>query len=125
MRNKNGLINPKEKRLEDMFGKTVLLVTKAGYWFVGWLKGISNRGVIITGVVRLEPVFDNDTPVIDERLHATVRRSYPFIIPIDGSDNIHVRKMFVPWSNIQFIGRAKLESEVIKEEEEKRKQQGE
>ena len=107
--------HPKDKRLEDMKGRTVMVISKTGHWYVGWLKGISNRGIIITGVVRLEPEFEGDKPVVDETVHATVRRSYPFIVPISNSDNLYIRKLFIPWSNIQLIGRAKLESELIKE----------
>ena len=101
-----------QKTLEEMFGKTVLVITKQGYWFVGWLKGISNRGVIITGVTRLEPEYEGDQPKIEESLHATIRTGYPFIVPVSNSENIYIRKLFIPWSNIQMIGRAKPESEI-------------
>ena len=108
----SGNNRPNMKRLEDMLGKLVLVISKQGYWYVGLLKGISNRGIVMTMPARLEPVFENDQPVRNEDLHATVRRAYPFVVPVDNSENLVIRKLFLPWSNINMIARAKKESEI-------------
>ena len=101
------------KRIEDMLDKTVLVIARTGHWYLGLLKRVDNRGIILTGLVRLEPEYDEEgNPVRDEELKVQKRVALPFIIPTVNSTTYHIRKIFLPWSNIYMIARAKPQEEI-------------
>jgi len=104
---------------QEFRGKYVIIVTRTGHWFYGRAKYFDG-GVVLTNVARLLPMLDESgNEVKDSELMMTVRRAYPFIIPVPPKKYV-VRKMWIPYSSIQLILRAKDWDEILKEEEAKK-----
>ena len=111
----------KGNTLETLIGKRVLLITRSGHWFYGTLRDVDGRGVLVTDVKRIEPVLDkNGEQVHDTTRRVTLRKVFPFELPVEGLDTIVVRKMFVAWGQVGQILRAKMKKEIEEEEEAKR-----
>lgn len=108
-----------EDTLSSFKDKSIVLITRAGHWFHGILRKYDRHGLLITAVTRLEPVYTEEgEPVRDDELKFTIREVLPFNIPLKNSDTLVVRKMFVAWSDVQKVLRAKPLSEVEKEKAE-------
>lgn len=99
-----------------LVGKQVVVITRTGYWHYGTLRDVDNRGILLTNTMRIEPVRDEQGNEVQDSEHAvTLRRVLPFELPVDGLGTVVVRKMFVPWSNVGQILRAKTKEEIEKE----------
>ena len=114
---------PKHAALANFFQhKAVIVISRSGHWYLGVLRAIDAGGIVLTGVYRLQPVMTEDgEPIRDEELDVTLRRILPFHVPVDSNKYI-VRKMYIPWGNVQVILRAKTEEEVKAEEDERLKE---
>lgn len=102
--------------IATLLGKQVIVITRTGHWHYGTLKDVDNRGIFLTSVKRIEPVRDEQgNEVKDSEQAVTLRRALPFELPVDGLGTVVVRKMFVAWSNVGQVLRAKTKEEIEKE----------
>jgi len=114
--------SPLGNTLSTLIGKRVILISRSGHWFYGTLRDVDGRGVLVTDVKRIEPVLDkNGEQVQDTTRRVTLRKVFPFELPVEGLDTIVVRKMFVAWGQVGQILRAKMKKEIEEEETQRNK----
>jgi small nuclear ribonucleoprotein (snRNP)-like protein len=106
----------KSDTLATLIGKQVILITRNGHWIYGTLRDVDNRGILLTGVSRIEPKVDAEgNPLTDTSRMVALRRMFPFELPVEMLGDVVVRKVFVAWGHVAQIMRAKTKDEIEKE----------